>query len=193
MLAQAGWTYRDGALRNAKNEAFEIELLNNQPTSQRVITPFQISLQKLGIDLHVRTVDGSLYQQRMDNFEYEMTSVRLPGSTAPGGELFDFYGSKAAATPGSSNIWGIADPAVDALLEHVVRATTRPELNAALRSLDRVLSVDGYYLHPAVDYERCAWPGGLSARQASKCFPRPYPAVLPARYLGHVDLVGVAL
>ena len=147
LLAQAGWTYRDGALRNAKNEIFDIELLNNQASLIRLITPLQTSLSKLGIDLRVRTVDGSLYQQRMDNFEFEMTTVRLPGSNAPGGEMFELFGSKAAATTGSSNIWGIADPAVDALLQKVVQATTRPELTAAMRSLDRVLS-HGYYSIP---------------------------------------------
>ncbi len=147
LLAQAGWTYRDGALRNAKNEVFDIELLNNQASLIRLITPLQTSLRKLGIDLRVRTVDGSLYQQRMDNFEFEMTTIRLPGSNAPGGEMFELFGSKAAANPGSSNIWGIADPAVDALLQKIVQATTRPELTAAMRSLDRVLS-HGYYSIP---------------------------------------------
>lgn len=147
LLAQAGWTYRDGALRNAKGEALDVELLNNQPSLIRVITPFQTALRKLGIDLRVRTVDGSLYQQRMDNFEFEMTTVRLPGSNAPGGEMFELLGSKAAGTPGSANIWGIADPAVDALLQKIVVATTRPELVAAMRSLDRVLS-HGFYSIP---------------------------------------------
>ena len=147
LLAQAGWTYHDGALRNAKNDVFDIELLNNQPSLIRLITPLQTSLRKLGIDLQVRTVDGSLYQQRMNNFEFEMTTIRLPGSNAPGGEMFELFGSKAAATPGSSNAWGIADPAVDALLQKIVRAETRPELTAAMRSLDRVLS-HSYYSIP---------------------------------------------
>ncbi len=147
LLAQAGWTYRDGALRNAKGEPFEIEMLNNQPSLLRVITPLQTSLGKLGIQLRVRTVDGSLYQQRMDNFEFEMTSLRLPGSTAPGGEMYEFYGSKAATTNGSANLWGISDPAVDALLQKIVQATTRLELTAAMRSLDRVLS-HGHYSIP---------------------------------------------
>ncbi len=147
LLAQAGWTYRDGALRNAQGEAFTVELLNNQPSLVRLIAPFQAALEKLGIQLRVRTVDGSLYQQRMDNFEFEMTSLRLPGSNAPGGEMFDFFGSRAAVTHGSANLWGIADPAVDALLDKVVRATTRPELITAMRALDRVLS-HGYYSIP---------------------------------------------
>jgi microcin C transport system substrate-binding protein len=147
LLAEAGWTYRDGALRNAAGEPFTIEFLNDQPSLVRVATPFQTALQKLGIQMSFRTVDFSLAQQRMENFQFEMTTTRLPGSTAPGGELLEMFGSKAAATPGSSNIWGIADPAVDALLQKVVTATTRPELAAAARALDRVLS-HGHYSVP---------------------------------------------
>jgi microcin C transport system substrate-binding protein len=147
LLAEAGWTYRDGALRNAKGEPFTIEFLNDQPSLIRVATPFQTALQKLGIQMSFRTVDFSLAQQRMDNFEFEMTTVRLPGSTAPGGELLELFGSEAATTPGSRNNWGIADPAVDALVKKVVSATTRPELSAAMRALDRVLS-HGYYSIP---------------------------------------------
>jgi len=147
LLEQAGWTYRDGALRNAQGEPFTIEFLNDQPSLIRVATPFQTALLKLGIAMNFRTVDFSLSQQRMENFDFEMTTIRLPGSTAPGGELLELFGSKAAETKGSSNIWGIADPAVDALLQKVVGATTRPELGAALRALDRVLST-GYYSVP---------------------------------------------
>ena len=147
LLAEAGWTYRDGALRNAKGEPFTIEFLNDQPSLIRVATPFQTSLQKLGIQMSFRTVDFSLAQQRMNDFEFEMTSTRLPGSTAPGGELLEYFGSKAASTHGASNIWGIAEPAVDALLQKVVGATTRPELASAMRALDRVLS-HGYYSVP---------------------------------------------
>lgn len=147
LLAEAGWAYRDGALRNAKGEPFVIEMLNNQPSLNRVIAPLQTALVKLGIDLRIRTVDSSLFQQRMDSFDFDMTSLRIPASTAPGVELFDYFGSKAAATQGSANLWGIADPAVDALLQNVVQATTRDQLVTALRALDRVLS-HGFYSFP---------------------------------------------
>lgn len=147
LLEEAGWTYRDGALRNAKNEAFTIEFLNDQPGLIRVVTPLQTALRKLGIEMTFRTVDFSLSQQRMQNFDFEMTSLRLPGNSAPGGELLELFGSKAADTPGSSNIWGIADPAVDAVVGKVLAATTRPELATAMRVLDRVLS-NGYYSIP---------------------------------------------
>jgi microcin C transport system substrate-binding protein len=147
LLHQAGWDYKDGALRNAKGEPFVIEFLNDQPSLVRIVAPLQKSLDKLGIQLRYRAVDFSLSKQKMDNFDFEMTSLRLPGSTSPGTELLEFFGSQAAKTPGSSNVWGIADPAVDAILQKVIQAKTRPELGAAVRVLDRLLT-HGYYSIP---------------------------------------------
>ncbi len=147
LLKDAGWEYKDGALRNAKGEAFTMEFLNDQPSLIRVVGPFQKALEKLGITLTYRIVDFSLAKQKMDAFDFEVTTTRLPGSTSPGGELIERFGSEAAKTPGSSNVWGIADPAVDALLQKIVAATTRPELSAAMRALDRVLT-HGHYSVP---------------------------------------------
>ncbi|MFN5348194.1 MAG: extracellular solute-binding protein [Polaromonas sp.] len=147
LLKDAGWEYKDGALRNAKGEAFTMEFLNDQPSLIRVVGPFQKALEKLGITLTYRVVDFSLAKQKMDAFDFEVTTTRLPGSTSPGGELMERFGSEAAKTPGSSNVWGIADPAVDALLQKIVTATTRPELSAATRALDRVLT-HGHYSVP---------------------------------------------
>ncbi len=147
LLKEAGWVYSNGALRNAKGEAFTMEFLSDQPSLIRVVGPFQKALEKLGITLTYRVVDFSLSKQKMDAFDFEVTTARLPGSTAPGGELIERFGSEAAKTPGSSNIWGVADPAVDALLQKIVTATTRQELSAATRALDRVLT-NGHYSVP---------------------------------------------
>ena len=147
LLKEAGWVYSNGALRNAKGEAFTMEFLSDQPSLIRVVGPFQKALEKLGITLAYRVVDFSLSKQKMDAFDFEVTTARLPGSTAPGGELIERFGSEAAKTPGSSNIWGVADPAIDALLQKIVTATTRQELSAATRALDRVLT-NGHYSVP---------------------------------------------
>ena len=167
LLKEAGWTYRDGALRNAQGEPFTIEFLNDQPSLVRIVGPFQKALEKLGIVMTYRVVDFSLSKQKMDAFDFELTTLRLPGSTAPGGELLEIFGSNAAKTPGSSNVWGIADPAVDALLQKVVTAQSRPELGAAMRALDRVLT-NGFYSVP--QYYGDAFLIGY----------RPAPFVLPA-------------
>ena len=173
LLREAGWSYRDGALRNAQGEAFTMEFLNDQPSLVRIVGPFQKALEKLGITMSYRVVDFSLSKQKMDAFDFEVTTLRLPGSTAPGGELLERFGSNAAATPGSSNVWGIADPAVDALLQKVVTAKTRPDLATAMRALDRVLT-NGYYSVP--QYYGDAFLIGYR--------PRPFvlPAVIPPYY-----------
>ncbi|MBU3651422.1 MAG: ABC transporter substrate-binding protein, partial [Limnohabitans sp.] len=162
LLAQAGWTYRDGALRNARGEVFSIEFLDNSGSMGRVVTPYAKNLEKLGFKVNYRVVDFAVLQKRLDVFDFEIISNRTVGSEAPGAELVDRFGSRSAQTEGGNNFMGIQDPAVDALLEHVTSARTRPELVTALRALDRVLR-HGHYSVPhwygAV--HRVAWRNGL--------------------------------
>ncbi|RZI83289.1 MAG: ABC transporter substrate-binding protein [Rubrivivax sp.] len=147
LLADAGWTYRDGALRNAKGEPFELEFLDDSGSMSRVVTPYIQNLAKLGIEARYKVIDFALLQKRVDVFDFELITNRLLGNLAPGTELLDRFSSKAASVEGSSNMIGVKDPAVDALLEKATGATTRPELIAALRSLDRVLRF-GHYVVP---------------------------------------------
>lgn len=139
LLQQAGWNYRDGALRNAQGEPFEFEILDDQSAMSRVISVYVRNLQKLGFQVKQRTADFALVQKRMEEFDYDMTSTRFPDVTSPGNEMFDMFGSKAADQPGSNNVWGLKDAAVDRLVEALVAATTRRDLVAAARALDRVL------------------------------------------------------
>ena len=146
LLTEAGWTYRDGALRNGKGEPFVIEYLDSGG-GERLITPYSQALGKLGIKLEYRRADFALIQKRLDVFDFDLFTVRSPGSETPGNELVDRWGSKSADTEGSSNLMGIRDPAVDALLARVVAATRRSDLVASLRALDRVLR-HGHYMVP---------------------------------------------
>jgi len=139
LLAEAGWRYRDGALRNAQGQPFRLEFLDSGGGMGRVVTPMQNNLRRLGIESSYRVIDFALLQQRLDRFDFDVISTRWLGSQAPGAELLDRFGSAAAATEGSSNLIGVRDPAVDALLDRAVAARTRPELVATLRALDRVL------------------------------------------------------
>ena len=160
LLEAAGWTYRDGALRNAKGEPFVIEYLDGGG-GDRVFTPYIQALAKLGIDARYRRADFALIQKRWDVFDYDWTTQRQRGSESPGSELLDRYGSKSADTQGSSNMIGVRDPGVDYLLEQAVSAKTRPELVARLRALDRVLR-HGHYVIPQWYAEgfRVAYRGG---------------------------------
>jgi microcin C transport system substrate-binding protein len=139
LLKEAGWEYRDGALRNAKDEAFRFEILDDQSALSRIISVYIRNLNKLGMQVNQRTADFALVQKRMEEFDFDMTSIRFPDVTSPGNEMFDRFGSKAADINGSDNAWGLKDPAVDKLVAALVAANTRAELIAAARALDRVL------------------------------------------------------
>jgi microcin C transport system substrate-binding protein len=139
LFRQAGWIYKDGALRNAKGEPFAFEIIDDQSALSRVISVYIRNLEKLGIQVTQRTADFALVQKRMDEFDFDMTSIRFPDVTSPGNEMFDMFGSKAADENGSSNAWGLKDAAVDRLVEKLVAADSRQQLVAAARALDRVL------------------------------------------------------
>ena len=148
LLALAGWSYRDGALRNAAGEPLTIEFLDSDGPMARIVTPYMQNLAKLGIQSSYRVADFALLQKRLDTFDFDVTSVRIPGSEAPGSELKDRFSSEAAGNEGSGNLMGVRDPAVDALVVAATGATTRPDLVARLRALDRVLRF-GHYFVPA--------------------------------------------
>ena len=146
LLADAGWAYRDGALRNAKGEPFKLEYLDSGG-GDVVFSPYRQALAKLGIEATYRRADFALIQKRLDVFDYDLFVMRIPGDESPGSELLDRFGSKSADTEGSGNLIGVRDPAVDYLAEQAASAATRPELVARLRALDRVLR-HHYYVVP---------------------------------------------
>lgn len=147
LLAQAGWQYRDGALRNMRGEPFRFEMVEDGPFFLRVISSYVRNLEKLGIQVDIRTSDFALHQKRMDEYDFDMTTIRFPDSQSPGNELWDRFGSQAAKEKGSDNVIGVQSPVVDALVDAVVKAQTRQELQAATRALDRVLW-NSYYVVP---------------------------------------------
>ncbi len=173
LLAAAGWHYRDGALRNAQGQPFTIEFLDNSGSMGRVVTPLSKNLEKLGIQVQYKVVDFAILQKRLDVFDFEVISNRYVGSEAPGTDLLERFGSKAAQTVGSGNLIGVRDPVVDGLLDRAITARTRPELVAALRALDRVLRHGHYSIpHWYGSVHRVAYRVGKFAR----------PAVVPRYY-----------
>ena len=146
LLVQAGWTVQDGELRNAQGQPMVLEYLDSNEGGARVVTPWMRNLDKLGIRLVYRPVDFALYQQRLQKFDFDITTIAYQGTLNPGQEYADLFGSKAADTEDSGNLAGVKSPAVDSLISHIVGADTRPEFLAACRALERVVSHSHYLL-----------------------------------------------
>jgi microcin C transport system substrate-binding protein len=147
LLAQAGWNYKDGALRNAKGEIFEFEMLEDSPFLLRILSAYVRNLEKLGIKANVRTTDFALYQKRLDQHDFDMTTIRYMDSQSPGNELLDRFGSMAADQNGSDNHIGVRLKAVDQLIAEITNASTPEKLYSASRALDRVL-IHQYFVIP---------------------------------------------
>lgn len=146
LLAEAGWHYRDGALRNDKGEPFTFEMLDNNVLT-RVYVAYMRNLERLGIHATLRSTDRALLQKRLETFDFDMTSAGFAAGRSPGNELIDRFSSRSADIKGSDNVFGLRSPAVDQLIENVVRSTTRAELVTAVRALDRTL-MHGHYIIP---------------------------------------------
>jgi microcin C transport system substrate-binding protein len=140
LLREAGWTVQGGELRNAKGEPMVLEYLDSNEAGARVVTPWARNLEKLGVTLRFRPVDFALYQQRLRTFDFDVISIAFQGTHNPGAEYADLFGSEAARTEDSGNLAGVSSPAVDALINRMVNARSRPELIAACRSLDRAIT-----------------------------------------------------
>jgi microcin C transport system substrate-binding protein len=105
------------------------------------------NLKRLGIDPSLRTVDGAQYVQRTQTFDYDMVVGLFGESLSPGNEQRWFWGSAAADQPGSPNLAGIKNPAIDTLIEQVISAPDRDQLITRVHALDRVL-LWNYYVIP---------------------------------------------
>jgi microcin C transport system substrate-binding protein len=148
LLKEAGWTVaEDGRLQNQAGQPFRFEVLSYSSTIERLAVPWARNLARIGIDVTLRTTDAALFQRRLDNFDYDVTTHSFAMSSTPGNELFQMFSAAAADQPGSDNLPGVRDPALEAIIDKLVRSTSRDELEAAARALDRVLR-HGWYLVP---------------------------------------------
>lgn len=146
LLQNAGLRIRDGKLVTPKGERIAVEFLIEEPTFQPHHMPFIKNLGILGIEATLRIVDPVQYRARTDEFDFDITVQRFSFSTTPGDSLRSFFSSQAAATKGSNNLAGIADPVIDALIDTIIAARSRPELVTACRILDRVIRAGRYWI-----------------------------------------------
>jgi microcin C transport system substrate-binding protein len=86
------------------------------------------------------------YGSRLDSFDYDIVIDSFQVSSAPGDNLRSYFSLQSVATKGAQNFAGIADPVIDALVDRVVAARTRPELITACKALDRVFRAGRYWI-----------------------------------------------
>jgi microcin C transport system substrate-binding protein len=158
LLKEAGYEIRDHKLVDAAGKPVTVEILVQDPSSERIALFYKPSLERIGVTASVRVVDDAQYENRLRAFDFDVIIDNWGESLSPGNEQREFWGSQAADVSGSKNTVGIKNPAVDALIDKVIFAKDRAELVAATRALDRVLLWNFYvvpqYTYPFSRYAR---------------------------------------
>ena len=146
LLSDAGWYIQNNELQNAAGEKFNFEILLNDPVDEKIALYFVRSLTRLGIVAKIRTLDSAQFAGRLEQFDFDMTVAQWVSTLSPGSEQAVYWGSRAAAQPGTRNYAGIADPAVDADIAALNAAPTTIDLIAAAHALDREIMNGAYFI-----------------------------------------------
>lgn len=156
ILEDAGYTLgADGVRKHEKTGVrLEFEIIDSNPAFERWILPFVQNLERIGVKASFRIVDPAQYENRMKDFDFDMTVLVFPQSETPGNEQRDFWNSAKADLKGSRNYIGIKDPVVDTLIEGLIKAPSSEEHTAYCRALDRIL-LHNYYVIP--QWHFAAW------------------------------------
>lgn len=146
LLTDAGYPVKNGKRVMPNGERLTIEFLLEEPGFQAHHMPYIKNLAVLGIDANIRMVDPVQLRSRTNDFDFDVVIQRFGFSTVPGDSLRSYFSSRSATVKGSQNLAGISDPAIDALIDIIVAAPTRPELVTACRALDRVIRSGRYWI-----------------------------------------------
>jgi microcin C transport system substrate-binding protein len=152
LFREAGYVIRNTRLVDAKTgEPYSVEFLADDPTIERLVLFYKPSLNRIGMEASVRVVDSAQYENRLRQWDFDIVTASWGESLSPGNEQRGFWGSRAADEPGSRNVVGIKNPAVDKLIDRIIYAKDRDELVAATHALDRVL-LWNFYVVPQWSY-----------------------------------------
>src|SRR5262249_25659331 len=128
LLQQAGFQLKGNQLVDASGKQLSAEFLMNGPLYEKIALRYQTELAKIGIQLDVRSVDSSQYENRVRSRDFDIIYAGWAQSMSPGNEQIEFFGSQSADREGSRNYGGIKNLAVDALIEKIIHAPNRDDL-----------------------------------------------------------------
>ena len=146
LLEEAGWMPQGDKLVNAQGEPLSFTFLNGQSGFEKILLPYKRNLAQIGIDFEIRRIDSAQYLNRVMARDYDMIVTGYGVSTSPGMELYNNFGSRVANDSGSSNYMVLRDPAVDALIEGLAKADSKPAMIDFAHALDRVLQWGFYWI-----------------------------------------------
>ena len=149
LLKAAGYSLSGRQLLDPSGQPFRFEILTASQSEERLATIYQRTLEKIGIQMDIRSLEADQIQMRKQRFDFEalIGTTGFQGTLSPGIELLYRWGSESRDAEGSFNLAGAADPAIDAVIEAILNADSKEKYVAAVRALDRLL-ISGAYMVP---------------------------------------------
>jgi microcin C transport system substrate-binding protein len=165
LLQEAGLQVKDGKRVLPSGDVLKIEFLIDEPSFQPHHGTFIKNLALVGVEGQIRLIDAVQYRARVESFDFDVTIQRMNFSPTPGDSLRPYFSSQSAGTKGSYNLSGVANPAIDALIERAIAAETRQDLTIACKALDRVFRAGRYWVpqwfrstHPIAYWDQFSHP-----------------------------------
>ncbi|MET0599676.1 MAG: extracellular solute-binding protein [Mesorhizobium sp.] len=146
-LKAAGYAIEEGRLLGPDGRPVTFEIMLKGGENEQLAMAWRRTLERLGIAVSIRSVDAAQYQRRLIDHDFDMIPFLYSASLSPGVEQVARWGSASRDTPGTFNYAGVADPAVDAMIDALINSRSRAEFVDAVRAYDRVL-LSGAYVVP---------------------------------------------
>ena len=152
LFEDAGFSAADGTMRGPDGSPLSFSILVSKGSAQdfsnseKAAELYVQALERLGIDARVEVVDSAQVVERLDQFDFDITTFRRALSLSPGNEQKFYWGAEAADQPGSRNMMGAQNPAIDAMIDAMLTARSSEDFTAATRALDRVLTAGRYVI-----------------------------------------------
>lgn len=147
LFRAAGYKISGSKMIGPDGRPLAFEIMTQNEDQEKLAISYQRTLAALGIVVAIRTVDDAQYQERTNKFDYDMIIKTYASSLSPGSEQVRRWGSASRDAEASENIAGVADPAVDAMIQHILTAVSEDDFEAAVRAYDRLL-ISGHYVIP---------------------------------------------
>ncbi len=140
LLKQSGWNITKGKRVNIETgETFSFDLIISTPIEEKIALAFKRNLERLGIDMNIRALDSSSFQQRKMSYDYDMIATFWQNSLSPGTEQSLYWSCKAAKEPAGFNYSGICLPELDQQTKQISNALTYDSLLKNAREIDRII------------------------------------------------------
>jgi len=138
LLASAGWVERnnDGWLVK-DDKIFEIDFGIDQ-SSERIFTPYQEDLAKVGIKMNLRYVTSTtMFKNVMNERDFDIHYQSWTMPTFPNPKTS--YGSESANQPGTTNICGFENARVDAIASNYKNLFDPKDRIKSLQEIDQIV------------------------------------------------------